>query len=89
MSKEIGYIQRKGREQEELFITSFYGGSERGACIQLTAKEEGFGGSMEINYIQICFEDYYTLRKILDRYFDKHKNKEWFEPSKFVKEGED
>lgn len=92
MSKEIGYIKRTGRDDgdNELHITSFYGGEKRGSCIQLTAREEKFNpmsqkNQKEYQYIQICYEDYITLKKVMDEYFHDHVNKEQTTGSEFVK----
>lgn len=89
MSTEIGFIKRTGRsdKDDELFITRFYGGDRRGTCFQLTARENGLNSSI-INFIQISYEDWLTLKKVLDDEFHTYVNKEQVQESEFIKSDE-
>ena len=43
----------------------------------------------EYQYIQICYEDYITLKKVMDEYFHDHVNKEQTIGSEFVKSNDE
>lgn len=90
MSTEIGFIKRTGRSDKEngLFITRFYGGDKRGVCFQLTAREEGLNGVINFNFIQLSYEDWLTLRKVIDDQVYNFINKEQVQESEFIKSDE-
>ena len=63
MSTEIGVLKNSGSRDVDLSLTRFYGGKEKGVCVQLTAlMEEGGHG-----YIQLSVSDLLLLIPFLKK----------------------
>jgi hypothetical protein len=73
MSTEIGTLRNTGSRNVDMNITRYYGGKDKGVCVQLTAEmEEGRAG-----YVQLSAKDLRYLISILDRYIVTYsENKE-------------
>ena len=64
MSTEIGTLKKSGSRNVDLQLTRYYGGRDKGVCIQLTAEmEEG-----KIGYVQLSAKDLNHLIPLFKKY---------------------
>jgi len=70
MSTEIGTLKKSGSRNVDLQLTRYYGGTDNGVCIQLTAEmQEGRTG-----YVQLSAKDIVTLIPILNKYLIEYSD---------------
>lgn len=81
MSTDIGHIELSGNSGNTLNITRFYGGVDRGVCVQLSDNDYG-------RYITLSVSDYLALRKVLDKYLYGYSDEKPIRGSKFIKSSE-
>lgn len=68
MSTEIGILIKAGSRSKDIKITRYWGGKEKGPCVQLTQEmEEGSWG-----YVQLSKEESVLLIAVLKEYVFKN-----------------
>jgi len=68
MSTEIGILKNAGSRNKDVSITRYYGGKEKGTCLQLTQEMEHGSKFHSYGYVQLSVQDLVDLLPIIQKH---------------------